>query len=159
MVPTTISPMFPRPNALAMAASKGVPVVDIVVPVYNEQTALEGSIRRLHRYVTEALPYTARITIADNASVDDTPRVAAQLAAELVDVRVVRLEQKGRGRALHTVWSASDSPVLAYMTSTCPPTLPRWSRCSRLLSPDTPTWPSAPAWPGVRASCVARSGR
>nr|WP_090344590.1 glycosyltransferase [Mycolicibacterium malmesburyense] len=115
VVPTTISPMFPRPNALAMAASKGVPVVDIVVPVYNEQTALEGSIRRLHRYVTEALPYTARITIADNASVDDTPRIAAQLAAELVDVRVVRLEQKGRGRALHTVWSASDSPVLAYM--------------------------------------------
>ncbi len=31
------------------------------------------------------------------------------------DVRVVRLEQKGRGRALHAVWSASDAPVLAYM--------------------------------------------
>jgi putative flippase GtrA len=27
----------------------------------------------------------------------------------------VRLEQKGRGRALRTVWSASDAPVLAYM--------------------------------------------
>jgi putative flippase GtrA len=30
-------------------------------------------------------------------------------------VRVVRLEQKGRGRALHAVWSTSDAPVLAYM--------------------------------------------
>ena len=28
---------------------------------------------------------------------------------------MVRLEQKGRGRALHAVWSASDAPVLAYM--------------------------------------------
>jgi putative flippase GtrA len=30
-------------------------------------------------------------------------------------VRVVRLEEKGRGRALHHVWSLSDAPVLAYM--------------------------------------------
>ena len=43
------------------------------------------------------------------------PRIAAELAAELPDVRVVRLEQKGRGRALHAVWSTSDAPVLAYM--------------------------------------------
>ena len=34
---------------------------------------------------------------------------------ELTDVRAVRLEQKGRGRALHQVWSESDAPVLAYM--------------------------------------------
>ena len=27
----------------------------------------------------------------------------------------MRLEQKGRGRALHAVWSTSDAPVLAYM--------------------------------------------
>ena len=27
----------------------------------------------------------------------------------------MRLEQKGRGRALHAVWSASDAQVLAYM--------------------------------------------
>ena len=56
-----------------------------------------------------------RITIADNASTDDTPRIAGALAAELPDVRVVRLEDKGRGRALHAVWSVSDATVLAYM--------------------------------------------
>lgn len=104
-----------RPNAVAEARHRGVPVVDIVVPVYNEQAALAASIRRLHRYLAEALPFAARITIADNASVDETPRIAAELAAELEGVRVVRLEQKGRGRALHTVWSSSDAPVLAYM--------------------------------------------
>ena len=30
-------------------------------------------------------------------------------------MRVVRLEEKGRGRALHAAWSTSDAPVLAYM--------------------------------------------
>lgn len=104
-----------RPNAAAAARAAGVPVLDVVVPVYNEQDDLAESVRRLHRHLREDFPFPSRITIADNASCDDTPRVAAELAAELSDVRVVRLEQKGRGRALHTVWSESDAPVLAYM--------------------------------------------
>lgn len=104
-----------RPNAASAAREAGVPVLDVVVPVYNEQAALAHSVRRLHRYLAENFAVPVRITIADNASVDETPRIAAELAAELDDVRVVRLEQKGRGRALHAVWSASDAPVLAYM--------------------------------------------
>ncbi|MBU9766816.1 glycosyltransferase [Mycobacterium sp. TNTM28] len=115
VVDTPYSPISIRPDAVAVARGRGVPVVDVVVPVYNEEAALAGSVRRLRHYLTESLPYPARITIADNASVDDTPHIAAQLADELDGVRVVRLEQKGRGRALHTVWSTSDAPVLAYM--------------------------------------------
>ena len=104
-----------RPNAAVAARAAGVPVLDVVVPVYNEQAALAESVHRLHRHLQEHFPFPARITIADNASSDDTPQVAAELAAELSDVRVVRLAEKGRGRALHTVWSTSDAPVLAYM--------------------------------------------
>ncbi|WP_019970815.1 bifunctional glycosyltransferase family 2/GtrA family protein [Mycobacterium sp. 141] len=104
-----------RPNAAVAARAAGVPVLDVVVPVYNEQAALAHSVHRLHRYLRENFALPTRITIADNASVDDTPLIAAELAAELSDVRVVRLEQKGRGRALHAVWSTSDAPVLAYM--------------------------------------------
>ncbi|MDF2828454.1 MAG: sugar translocase, partial [Mycobacterium sp.] len=89
-----------RPNAARAAAMTGVPVLDVVIPVYNEETALADSVRRVHRHLRDTFPYPVRITIADNASVDETPRVARQLAAELPDVRVVRLEQKGRGRAL-----------------------------------------------------------
>src|SRR5882672_12060194 len=103
-----------RPNAALAARAAGVPVLDVVVPVYNAQTALSDSVHRLHRHLRENFPFPARITIADNASVDDTPRIAAELAAELTDVRVVRLELKGRGRALHQVWSESDAAVLAY---------------------------------------------
>jgi putative flippase GtrA len=90
-------------------------VLDVVVPVYNEEAALADSVHRLHRHLRDTFPYPVRITIADNASVDDTARIAAELADELADVRVVRLEQKGRGRALHQVWSDSDAAVLAYM--------------------------------------------
>jgi putative flippase GtrA len=104
-----------RPDAAAMARILRVPVLDVVVPVYNEQAALASSIRRLHSYLDQHFPYSVRITIADNASIDETPRIAAELADTLPGVRVVRLEQKGRGRALNAVWSASDAAVLAYM--------------------------------------------
>ena len=89
--------------------------VDIVVPVYNEERDLEPSIRRLHSFLRDGFPLPARITIADNASSDGTHQQALDLADELAGVRVVRLDQKGRGRALHAAWSTSDAPVLAYM--------------------------------------------
>jgi putative flippase GtrA len=86
-----------------------------VIPVYNEEKDLRPCVRRLHEHLARTFPYAFRITVADNASTDTTPRVAARLAAEIPEVSVRRLEQKGRGRALRTVWSASDAPVLAYM--------------------------------------------
>ncbi|MFE0337938.1 glycosyltransferase [Streptomyces sp. NPDC058955] len=93
----------------------GRAVVDVVVPVHNEEKDLEPCVRRLHAHLKRTFPYGFRVTVADNASTDATPVIAAALAAELPEVRSVRLEQKGRGRALRTVWSASDAPVLAYM--------------------------------------------
>jgi putative flippase GtrA len=91
------------------------PCVDIVVPVYNEAADLEWSIRRLHAYLEGEFPFSFRITIADNASTDDTWAIAQRLTAELSGVTAVHLDEKGRGRALREVWSASDATVLAYM--------------------------------------------
>jgi putative flippase GtrA len=92
-----------------------VPVLDLVIPVHDEERTLAASVRAAHAYVTSALPFPVRITIADNASTDATLTLAYALADELPGVRVVHLDAKGRGRALHAVWSASDALVLAYM--------------------------------------------
>ena len=90
-------------------------VVEIVVPVYNEAADLEASVRRLTGYLAHELPYRYRVTIADNASTDDTLAIASRLAAGLDGVGVVHLAAKGRGRALKQVWLASDADVVAYM--------------------------------------------
>jgi putative flippase GtrA len=89
--------------------------VDIVIPVYNEEAGLEASVRRLHGYLRERFPLSWTITIADNASRDQTWGIACRLANQLSDVRAVHLDQKGRGRALRAAWSTSPSPVVAYM--------------------------------------------
>ena len=91
------------------------PVLDVVVPVYNEEHALGPCVRRLHDHLVATFPYPFRITVADNASTDSTPQVAAALVRELPGVTLVRMDAKGRGRALKQVWLASDAPVLAYM--------------------------------------------
>jgi putative flippase GtrA len=90
-------------------------VLDVVVPVHNEEVALERSLRRLHAYLAASFPYSFRITVAENASSDATVAVARRVAAELPGIEVVVSPGAGRGRALRTAWLASDAQVLAYM--------------------------------------------
>lgn len=89
--------------------------LDVTIPVFNEEADLAPCVRRLHAHLQRCFPYQFLITITDNASTDSTPLVAARLSRELPGVRHVRLEQKGRGRALTAVWLASRADVVAYM--------------------------------------------
>jgi putative flippase GtrA len=109
--PTTPSEVVPAQTARPTARL----AVEIVIPVYNEEATLAASVHRLHEYLQDAFPFTFGITIADNASIDNTWQVACQLEAELPGVRAVYLAEKGRGRALHAVWSTSEATVVAYM--------------------------------------------
>ncbi|MDG9674357.1 glycosyltransferase family 2 protein [Micromonospora sp. DH14] len=99
----------------AVHARPTAAVLDVVIPVYNEEADLGPCVRRLHAHLSQHFPYPFQITIADNASVDDTLKVADGLAGELPGVEVLHLDAKGRGRALSAAWSASSAPVLAYM--------------------------------------------
>ena len=91
------------------------PFVDIVVPVLNEEKILQSSIETLDEYMMENLPYRYQITIADNGSQDNTLKIAKSLAQNHKSVRVVRLAERGRGRALKQVWQSSQADVLTYM--------------------------------------------
>ncbi|QCB96761.1 glycosyltransferase [Arthrobacter sp. PAMC25564] len=98
-----------------MTPSSGGVALEIVVPVYNEQLVLENSIRKLATYLSQEMPSTWQITIADNASTDNTAAIATRLAAQLPNVSYRRLDVKGRGFALHDAWGASSARVLAYL--------------------------------------------
>ena len=91
------------------------PLVEIVVPVYNEARGITQSVRTLRSFLDRQFPFPALVTIIDNGSTDDTGPLADRLAAELDGVRALHLGQKGRGRALRAVWPASRASVVAYM--------------------------------------------
>ncbi len=90
--------------------------VDVIIPVLNEQAALRSSVETLRTFLHEHCPYQWRIVVADNASTDATPQICADLKRDYPgEVDFVRLEQKGRGRALRMAWTQSTADVVCYM--------------------------------------------
>ena len=92
------------------------PVVDIIIPVYNEEEQLAQSVITLRQYLLLNFPYSWRITIADNASKDQTWQIARRLEQSYPgEVKALHLDQKGRGRALRYAWACSDAQIVSYM--------------------------------------------
>ncbi len=91
------------------------PTVEVVIPVFNEERDLDRNVRRLRGYLDRHFPLAAIVTIADNASTDETWAIAQSLARTVRGVRAVHLDEKGRGRAVKRVWASSEAFVVAYM--------------------------------------------
>jgi len=96
------------------STERATTVLDVVIPVYNEEAQLADSVERVLDHL-HSMPWSFRVTIADNASNDQTAMIARRLSHAHAEVSVVHLAEKGRGRALKRVWSASESDVLVYM--------------------------------------------
>lgn len=89
--------------------------ITVVIPVYNEEIDLPKNIPILHSFLSTTMnKYTWEILIADNASTDSTQEIGRKLT-KMKGVSYLRLNKKGRGRALKMTWSKSKSDYLAYM--------------------------------------------
>jgi glycosyltransferase involved in cell wall biosynthesis len=90
--------------------------VEITVPVYNEERELEKNITILYEFCRKNLTsYNWHITIADNASTDNTPLIASAIEKSNPEISHFRLEQRGRGRAVKRVWVESEKDLCVYM--------------------------------------------
>ena len=90
--------------------------LDIVIPVLNEEHDLVPTVEKLLSFLPDNLQeYDWRIVIADNGSTDATPAICRELSRNNQRVDFIRLEERGRGRALKTAWRESDAGVVAYM--------------------------------------------
>jgi ubiquinone/menaquinone biosynthesis C-methylase UbiE len=89
--------------------------VDITIPVLNEEGSIVSTLTTLAAHLDSECPYDWRITVADNGSTDQTFELATGFAAAGTRTRVLRLEERGRGRALKQAWSTSTADIVAYM--------------------------------------------
>ena len=90
--------------------------LDVVLPGLNEEKDLADTVRTLSAFLSDHMDaYDWRIVIADNGSTDATPAIGRRLASEIERVSYLRLEQRGRGRALKHAWTESNADVVAYM--------------------------------------------
>ena len=90
--------------------------LDIILPVYNEESILEKSVSIILEYIKNHLEsYNTNIIIIDNGSNDSTYKIASQLTKSNQNIKAKKIETKGRGIALKTAWTESSSDLLAYM--------------------------------------------
>ena len=97
------------------ASLESPPVVEVAIPVYNEEQVLEANIRRLRAYLDDVFPFAATIRIVDNASTDGTWEIASTLARSVSGVDALHLDEKGKGRAVRAAWTSSSAQIVCYM--------------------------------------------
>ena len=90
--------------------------LDIVIPVLNEEKNLSDCVEKVINYCNLYLSsWDFGVVIADNGSTDRTGEIGKCLVQMYSAVSYIRLEQRGRGRALKQAWSKSDADVVSYM--------------------------------------------
>jgi glycosyltransferase involved in cell wall biosynthesis len=90
-------------------------LVNLTIPVFNEERRLPLCLARLREVLPRLGQFDWEVVIADNGSTDRTPAIALGFGESFPGLRTVRLDQKGRGRALKRVWLESRAEVLSYM--------------------------------------------
>jgi len=92
------------------------PPLEILLPVYNESDVLGQSVEKLVRYFDGQGKWEYKLTIIDNGSTDRTPEVSKALCERFAGrVGMIRLDAKGRGRALRYGLLQSTAPIVGYM--------------------------------------------
>ena len=71
------------------------PLLEVVIPVRNEEFALADTVHRVTRHL-DTLPWTWQVTIADNASTDGTPLEAHRLAREQLAAAGFTVEEESK---------------------------------------------------------------
>lgn len=90
--------------------------VDLVIPCYNEEHVLAGSVERVLAFADAHPEHQWRVVVANNASTDGTLAVAQGLEQRFPGrVAALHIPVKGRGIALRTAWLTTEADVMAYM--------------------------------------------
>jgi len=85
---------------MSSSSSPQSPLLSIIIPAYNEERRLPGSMEQILSWA-QGVPYEVEIIIVENGSTDATTEVAEGFAREHDNVRVIH-SGKGKGKAVQT---------------------------------------------------------
>jgi glycosyltransferase involved in cell wall biosynthesis len=75
------------------------PFLSVVVPAYNEQRRLPETLAQILTYLKRQA-YRSELIVADDGSTDGTAALVEERAARHADLRLLRLDHRGKGFAV-----------------------------------------------------------
>ncbi|MEW6566615.1 MAG: dolichyl-phosphate beta-glucosyltransferase [Chloroflexota bacterium] len=75
------------------------PFLSIVIPAYNEEHRLPGTLSRVFDYL-QAQPYAWEVLVVDNGSTDRTSQVVRSFASQQPNLRLLQDARRGKGLAV-----------------------------------------------------------
>ena len=81
--------------------TEGQPLLSIIIPAFNEEKRLPGSLEKIQAFV-EAQPYLIEVIIVDNGSTDRTTEVVRGWEQTLPTLRLIQERRRGKGLAVRT---------------------------------------------------------
>ena len=89
--------------------------INILFPVLNEKLRLRSGIERTMQYLKANVTIPYSVTILDNGSDDETPKIGQELEEEYLEVSYVRMEERGVGIAFRKGIELNKSDIVGYM--------------------------------------------
>ncbi len=89
------------------------PLLSIIIPAYNEEKRLGGSLDKIIEFVGDQA-FTIEVIVVDNNSRDATPQIAAEYAAQHPFIRVLHEPRQGKGAAVRTGMLAGQGEYLLF---------------------------------------------
>jgi glycosyltransferase involved in cell wall biosynthesis len=74
-------------------------LLSVIIPAYNEEHRLPGTLEQLFLFLNKQ-PYTAEVIVVENGSHDHTLEIARSYEQHHPNLRVLQLEERGKGRAV-----------------------------------------------------------
>lgn len=75
------------------------PFFSIVIPAYNEQNRLPGTLEQIFDFLQQQ-PFTSEVIVVENGSTDNTYQIAQEFAKHHPNLRVVHNDVRGKGYAI-----------------------------------------------------------
>lgn len=89
--------------------------INLLFPVLNERLRLENGIERSMEYLKKNVKIPYKLTILDNGSDDETPKIGMRLAEKYEEVSYVRVGERGVGVAFRKGIELNTCDIVGYM--------------------------------------------
>ena len=133
--------------------------MQFVIPAYNEEARLPGTLRDLNSYIStrSRVPEALEVIVVDNNSTDATAEVARTGSTPILPVRVISCAEPGKGAAVRAGIAATDASLVGFMDADGATSLEAYDEAWRLITCGADVAIASRAVEGSR--CMVRHSR